>query len=135
MNNTRDDWSDKELPRYKCHKEVHALQIERFVSREYPEGLGIELRFIDEDYEPIDIKPPESQRIKKAMLDYHHDTEGGRIDTGYLVVYADGYRSWSPTKAFEEGYTRIDGAYSSDDLPVLGDGSSNPDYDIPERHD
>lgn len=25
-------------------------------------------------------------------------------DLGYLVVYEDGYRSWSPTKAFEEGY-------------------------------
>jgi len=26
---------------------------------------------------------------------------------GYFVVYADGYKSWSPTQAFEEGYTRI----------------------------
>lgn len=27
---------------------------------------------------------------------------------GYLVKYSDGYISWSPRKAFEEGYTRID---------------------------
>jgi len=27
-------------------------------------------------------------------------------DLGYVVEYADGYRSWSPTKAFEEGYAR-----------------------------
>ncbi|PYX85030.1 MAG: hypothetical protein DMG70_05000 [Acidobacteria bacterium] len=26
---------------------------------------------------------------------------------GYLVQYEDGYLSWSPAKAFEEGYTRI----------------------------
>ena len=26
----------------------------------------------------------------------------------YYVRYEDGYESWSPTKAFEEGYTRID---------------------------
>ena len=28
-------------------------------------------------------------------------------DLGYVVEYADGYRSWSPTKAFEEGYTEV----------------------------
>lgn len=28
---------------------------------------------------------------------------------GYKVVYEDGYTSWSPTKAFEEAYRRIDG--------------------------
>lgn len=26
---------------------------------------------------------------------------------GYFVVYEDGYESFSPAKAFEEGYTRI----------------------------
>jgi hypothetical protein len=26
---------------------------------------------------------------------------------GYFVVYKDGYKSFSPAKAFEEGYTRI----------------------------
>ena len=26
---------------------------------------------------------------------------------GYYVQYADGFESWSPAKAFEEGYTRI----------------------------
>lgn len=26
---------------------------------------------------------------------------------GYEVVYKDGYRSWSPKKAFEEGYINI----------------------------
>jgi hypothetical protein len=25
---------------------------------------------------------------------------------GYFVVYTDGYESYSPAKAFEEGYTR-----------------------------
>lgn len=28
-------------------------------------------------------------------------------DFGYFVLYEDGYHSWSPTKAFEEGYTEI----------------------------
>lgn len=25
----------------------------------------------------------------------------------YIVIYADGYRSWSPAQTFEEGYTRL----------------------------
>lgn len=25
----------------------------------------------------------------------------------YLVIYDDGYKSWSPAKAFEDGYARI----------------------------
>jgi len=27
---------------------------------------------------------------------------------GYYVRYADGYESWSPAEAFEEGYTLVD---------------------------
>ncbi|MFA4826592.1 MAG: hypothetical protein WC593_15695 [Methanoregula sp.] len=26
---------------------------------------------------------------------------------GYYVLYVDGFESWSPAKAFKEGYTRI----------------------------
>lgn len=29
---------------------------------------------------------------------------------GYAVVYADGYRSWSPTNAFLDAYRPVDGA-------------------------
>jgi hypothetical protein len=27
---------------------------------------------------------------------------------GYFVLYADGYRSWSPAAAFDAGYTRLE---------------------------
>lgn len=31
----------------------------------------------------------------------------GRPNPGdYIVIYEDGYKSWSPAKAFEDGYTR-----------------------------
>ena len=26
----------------------------------------------------------------------------------YIVIYDDGYKSWSPAKAFEDGYTRVE---------------------------
>lgn len=35
---------------------------------------------------------------------------------GYFVSYADGYTSFSPAKAFEEGYTRIDFALPGADV-------------------
>jgi len=81
-----------EMPRYKCHKEVHALKITKIV--ENP-NRSVDLFFEEEGYAPINIEAPESLRFKKS------------IDPGYLVVYEDGYRSWSPTKAFEKGYSRI----------------------------
>lgn len=28
---------------------------------------------------------------------------------GYYVRYEDGFESWSPAKAFEEGYTKVEG--------------------------
>lgn len=32
----------------------------------------------------------------------------GRPNLGdYIVIYDDGYKSWSPAKAFEEGYTQV----------------------------
>ena len=33
--------------------------------------------------------------------------EGQSAIGGYYVRYEDGFESWSPAKAFEEGYTRI----------------------------
>lgn len=33
---------------------------------------------------------------------------GAPVVGDYYVQYDDGYKSWSPAKAFEEGYTRIE---------------------------
>lgn len=41
--------------------------------------------------------------VSKEWLDKHNPQPGG-----YYVVYQDGYASYSPAKAFEEGYTRIE---------------------------
>lgn len=35
-------------------------------------------------------------------------SDGGPTDPGYLVVYPDGYESWSPAKQFEEAYRKTD---------------------------
>ena len=80
------------MPRYKCHKEVWALKIAAIETRE--DGSAT-LAFEDPGYAPTIVK------------DFSLKFKGNEDDLGYYVVYNDGYTSWSPTKAFEEGYTRV----------------------------
>lgn len=54
--------------------------------------------------------PVEDARGATYMLSVPDDTfKRGRPAVGdYIVIYEDGYISWSPAKAFEDGYTRQD---------------------------
>jgi len=79
------------MPRYKCHKVVHALKIG---SVEYQSGGGVRLSFIEPGYEPLFLKSEYTKRCTPQA-------------GGYFVVYQDGYQSYSPAPAFEEGYTRL----------------------------
>lgn len=86
-----------ELPRYKCHKEVWALKIAEVRDTAEPgnETDGSRLLIFEEKpYAPI--------RVDAAYV-HKHKPEAG----GYYVVYADGYKSFSPAKAFEEGYSKV----------------------------
>jgi hypothetical protein len=83
-----------EMPRYQCHKKVWAL---RLSDVEINNDTGeARLTPMGRVYAPFDAPDGWSKR-------YH----GSDDDTGYYVVYDDGYASWSPTKAFEDGYSRI----------------------------
>lgn len=87
-----------EMPRYKCHKEVWALKIK-----------AIEQAPTDQECCNVGgdwyLMPEEAGygRVMVGHNDYmlKHKPEVG----GYYVVYADGYKSYSPAKAFEEGYS------------------------------
>lgn len=81
------------LPRYKCHKEVGAIKISEVVPNSLPPG-GSLLHVEGGQFCPIPVT--EEWHAK-------HKPEAG----GYYVVYDDGYKSYSPAKAFEEGYTKI----------------------------
>lgn len=85
---------EKELPRYKCHKEVWALKIDSLqINRD-----GSATIFPREPtYSSFNTKPGWDERFK-----------GSEEDTGYYVLYKDGYESWSPTDAFEDGYTLVE---------------------------
>ncbi len=76
--------ASRELPLYTCHKRVRALKIESVDLRV--------LHFADKRYAPIEAT---------VWYMLKHRPEAG----GYYVVYEDGYTSYSPAKAFEEGYT------------------------------
>lgn len=78
--------AEREMPCYLSHKKVWALKIERV------DGGGI-VHPLDKRYGPF--------RAMDGWLERYHGTEA---DEGYYVGYDGGYSSWSPTKAFEDGY-------------------------------
>lgn len=90
----------QELPSYKCHKVVQAFKIVGF--EKLPHGL----RVSGDSGNGLVVTEEQFVRVKKAA---ESDADAGPDTLGYLVIYEDGYVSYSPSKAFEEGYTLIDG--------------------------
>ena len=89
------------LPRYQCHKIVQALKIKAIQKPSRPidqedDGERI-LTFSDEGFEGLAFG------VDHAYMRKHQPQPGG-----YYVVYEDDYRSFSPSEAFEAGYTRIE---------------------------
>lgn len=85
-----------EMPRYKSHKTVWALKIAKIEQSPADELATVDggtWRLIPEDkrYGPI--------TVPHSYVEKHQPHAGG-----YFVVYADGYQSFSPAKAFEDGY-------------------------------
>lgn len=85
-----------EMPRYRCHKEVWALKIAA-IHKDHPACVlpgDAMLMPADTTYAPF--------LVRREYMDKHNPQAGG-----YYVVYKDGYKSFSPAQAFEEGYTRL----------------------------
>lgn len=83
----------REMPKYRCHKEVHALKIAHIAAWQTDVGGGI-LTPAEPGYAPFSVSA--------EYMNKHNPQVGG-----YYVVYKDGYKSFSPADAFEEGYTLI----------------------------
>lgn len=77
--------TEVEMPLYECHKEVHAAKITAI------ENDILILGHIGG-----------RQQVTDGWLARFKPEVGG-----YYVVYKDGYSSYSPAKAFEEGYSRV----------------------------
>ena len=79
----------REMPKYQCHKKVWALKIKEIQDDKATQPT---LAFHEAGYAPISVD---------WDWYYKHKPVAG----GYYVVYEDGYKSFSPEKAFEEGYS------------------------------
>lgn len=87
--------------KYKSHKTVEAAKI-----KAAERGGDGRLHLALEDAGTVRVSYDDAPRFRIS-----------EADLGYYVVYPDGYVSWSPSKAFEEGYTEV-GAHEG--LPVAG---------------
>lgn len=85
-----------EMPRYESHKTVWALKIKDIGFHGDSENgcTGGRITPEEDGYAPFEVDG--------AYMNKHKPQIGG-----YYVVYADGYQSYSPAQAFEEGYTRL----------------------------
>src|ERR1700748_299634 len=88
-----------EMPRYQSHKKVWALEIKNVEAHPEQGQAGervtqFRLHFAEKGYASM-LAPAE-------MFSRYVPVPGD-----FYVVYDDGYKSFSPRKAFLEGYTRL----------------------------
>ncbi|KKL87482.1 hypothetical protein LCGC14_1934250 [marine sediment metagenome] len=84
-----------DLPQYQCHKVVRAAKITGLSLNHEDDGSGQCNTLIFGDIGGY-------KRVADGWIERFKPEEGG-----YFVRYADGYTSFSPAKAFEEGYSKI----------------------------
>jgi hypothetical protein len=113
-----------EMPRYRCHKEVWALKIKEVRREQMPKFeratcrgsymLGTACGHCERCKWEREHGPamgamivPEEPGYAPFPVDAAYLIKHSPVAGGYYVVYPDGYKSFSPAKAFEEGYTRI----------------------------
>ena len=84
---------EKELPKYKSHKEVSAAKIAAIVTgdKKVEAHLIVMINGVATNF-----------LARQNYMDKHKPKVGG-----YYVKYEDGYESFSPAEAFESGYTLI----------------------------
>ncbi|SDD96027.1 hypothetical protein SAMN05216337_1017162 [Bradyrhizobium brasilense] len=94
-----------EMPRYKSHKTVWALEIESV--RPVDGHDACVLSFKDQGYAP--------RQVQGSIVARYMPTPGD-----FFVQYADGYESISPRKAFLEGYKPEESPKQHEGLPGTG---------------
>jgi hypothetical protein len=80
-----------DIPKYVSHKEVWAAEIEKI---DIYDRVTISFK----DCKPLNYIISEYDK----MVIRYQPTEGD-----FLIIYPDGYQSFSPRKAFLDGYTKL----------------------------
>lgn len=100
MNNTETPNAAKPLPRWQCHKRVHADKITE-ISETNEEGV-CEIILQSSGILPVTL----------GFMQKHNPQVGG-----YIVIYDDGYHSYSPAEPFESGYLPLASTSLQDEKP------------------
>ena len=82
------------MPKYRSHKTVWAMKI---TGIEPQNGNG---------FAGLICETPEGFKSRIEVSDEYQTKHSPQVG-GYYVRYQDGYESFSPAQAFEEGYVRI----------------------------
>lgn len=90
-----------EMPKYKCIKDVWALKIKSIV---FDSDLAAQS---GRETDGSATFTPEDDRYAPIKLSSEYVHKHKPVEGGYYVVYKDGYKSFSPASAFEEGYVLI----------------------------
>lgn len=88
----------REMPKYECHKKVWAHKIKAIEYDRMP--------LLGEPRGNATITPAEDGYAPFVVDELWAMKNRPQVG-GYFVVYADGYRSYSPAAAFEDGYTKV----------------------------
>lgn len=93
--------SARDLPKYRCHKDVRAAKVLECIDHRPPDHPDQYL-----PYKTLVLDTAPEKTVLRVSWDWFakHNPSAG----GYYVLYEDGYTSFSPAKAFEEGYTKVD---------------------------
>jgi len=113
------------MPRYRSHKIVRALKIKDIQTEEPPKftnaicrgsfTMGTACRSCERcaweqergGKPPGSIIVPEDERFAPFNVEAEYRRKHNPRPGGWFVLYEDGYQSFSPAEAFEQGYTLI----------------------------
>ena len=90
--------TDRELPKYKCHKEVWALEIAKI---DFDQDAA---QAANRESDGSAIITPVNTHFAQFHVDRDYVQKHKPKAGGYYVLYEGGYKSWSPKDVFEKGY-------------------------------
>lgn len=98
----------EKLPKYCAHKVVHAGKILDIVYEfenltDVDEWDGTAKLFLEGGV----VIDADAEYVRRHLSEPGGVLPKSDVVGGYFVVYQDGYESFSPLRAFEEGYSRV----------------------------